>query len=160
MHFSQGSIDTDTEDSGSECVICMCDGRDTLILPCRHLCLCNSCADSLRYQANNCPICRAPFRALLQIRALQKNSGQPLPIAPTAAAPTDVSGLSNSSNSVLIKNAFSEHTWCCSRWLRSCVADRGPERTSAAQPPRSPPTSVQKGTTHRDGQCCSSSRGA
>lgn len=51
----------------------MCDTRDTLILPCRHLCLCNSCADSLRYQANNCPICRAPFRALLQIRAVQKS---------------------------------------------------------------------------------------
>ncbi|CAG9819224.1 unnamed protein product [Phaedon cochleariae] len=64
--------DDDTDDNGSECVICMCDVRDTLILPCRHLCLCNSCADSLRYQANNCPICRAPFRALLQIRALQK----------------------------------------------------------------------------------------
>ncbi|KAI5719188.1 hypothetical protein M8J76_006490 [Diaphorina citri] len=64
----------DCEDGGSECVICMCDIRDTLILPCRHLCLCHSCADSLRYQANNCPICRAPFRALLQIRALQKNS--------------------------------------------------------------------------------------
>ncbi|KAJ1530539.1 hypothetical protein ONE63_005428 [Megalurothrips usitatus] len=64
--------DEDTEDNGSECVICMCDVRDTLILPCRHLCLCNSCADSLRYQANNCPICRAPFRALLQIKALQK----------------------------------------------------------------------------------------
>ncbi|XP_017779851.1 PREDICTED: E3 ubiquitin-protein ligase MGRN1 isoform X2 [Nicrophorus vespilloides] len=64
--------DDDGEDNGSECVICMCDVRDTLILPCRHLCLCNNCADSLRYQANNCPICRAPFRALLQIRALQK----------------------------------------------------------------------------------------
>lgn len=65
--------DEDTDDNGSECVICMCDTRDTLILPCRHLCLCNSCADSLRYQANNCPICRAPFRALLQIRAVQKS---------------------------------------------------------------------------------------
>merc|ERR1719318_497583 len=50
----------------------MSDMRDTLILPCRHLCLCNTCADSLRYQANNCPICRAPFRALLQIRALAR----------------------------------------------------------------------------------------
>lgn len=70
----QGS-DEDTDDNGSECVICMCDVRDTLILPCRHLCLCNSCADSLRYQANNCPICRAPFRALLQIKALQKATG-------------------------------------------------------------------------------------
>lgn len=75
------------EDNGSECVICMCDVRDTLILPCRHLCLCNSCADSLRYQANNCPICRAPFRALLQIRALQKSPNAIIP----SVNPPDVS---------------------------------------------------------------------
>lgn len=68
----QTTVDEESEDNSSECVICMSDMRDTLILPCRHLCLCNSCADSLRYQANNCPICRAPFRALLQIRAVQK----------------------------------------------------------------------------------------
>lgn len=75
MLVQQQGSDEDTEDNGSECVICMCDVRDTLILPCRHLCLCNGCADSLRYQANNCPICRAPFRALLQIKALQKATG-------------------------------------------------------------------------------------
>ncbi|XP_061711686.1 uncharacterized protein LOC133520982 [Cydia pomonella] len=74
--------DEETEEGGSECVICMCDVRDTLILPCRHLCLCNSCADSLRYQANNCPICRAPFRALLQIRALQRATAPPPPASP------------------------------------------------------------------------------
>merc|ERR1719234_1563320 len=67
-----GGFDDADDDNGSECVICMSDVRDTLILPCRHLCLCNGCADSLRYQANNCPICRAPFRALLQIRALAR----------------------------------------------------------------------------------------
>ncbi|XP_066149823.1 probable E3 ubiquitin-protein ligase MGRN1 isoform X1 [Euwallacea fornicatus] len=78
-NYEKACGDEDTEDNGSECVICMCDVRDTLILPCRHLCLCNSCADSLRYQANNCPICRAPFRALLQIRALQKGSVPSLP---------------------------------------------------------------------------------
>ena len=55
----------------------MSEPRDTLILPCRHLCLCQLCADSLRYQANNCPICRAPFRALLQIRALRKLQAPP-----------------------------------------------------------------------------------
>ncbi|KAJ0180280.1 hypothetical protein K1T71_003684 [Dendrolimus kikuchii] len=82
------SSDEETEDGGSECVICMCDMRDTLILPCRHLCLCNSCADSLRYQANNCPICRAPFRALLQIRALQKISGD-APAVPNTTGPPD-----------------------------------------------------------------------
>ncbi|XP_012551644.2 E3 ubiquitin-protein ligase MGRN1 isoform X2 [Bombyx mori] len=73
---SKPTSDSETEEGGSECVICMCDTRDTLILPCRHLCLCNSCADSLRYQANNCPICRAPFRALLQIRALQRRTSE------------------------------------------------------------------------------------
>ena len=82
----------------------MCEIRDTIILPCRHLCLCYTCAESLRFQvcritfkikkietqlihvtssfhtqvvilqANNCPICRAPFRALLQLRAVQKIS--------------------------------------------------------------------------------------
>ncbi|CRL07618.1 CLUMA_CG020583, isoform A [Clunio marinus] len=72
----------DDEDNGSECVICICEPRDTLILPCRHLCLCNSCADSLRYQANNCPICRAPFRALLQIRAVQKSNTPVININP------------------------------------------------------------------------------
>ncbi|XP_073829361.1 mahogunin ring finger 1 [Musca autumnalis] len=70
--INKSSIDEDLDDHGSECVICMSETRDTLILPCRHLCLCYSCADSLRYQANCCPICRAPFRALLQIRAVQK----------------------------------------------------------------------------------------
>lgn len=85
--LQQANSDEDTEDNGSECVICMCDIRDTLILPCRHLCLCNSCADSLRYQANNCPICRAPFRALLQIRALQKATSQ-LPTIPQEVCQT------------------------------------------------------------------------
>lgn len=77
--FKQQAPDDDNEDNGSECVVCMSEVRDTLILPCRHLCLCNSCANTLRYQANNCPICRAPFRALLQIRALQKTTTAILP---------------------------------------------------------------------------------
>ena len=64
--------DEEVEDSGAECVICMSDMRDTLILPCRHLCLCSACAESLRYQASMCPICRVKFRALLQVRAMRR----------------------------------------------------------------------------------------
>ncbi|XP_028845517.1 putative E3 ubiquitin-protein ligase MGRN1 isoform X3 [Denticeps clupeoides] len=55
--------DEETSGKSSECVVCLADLRDTLILPCRHLCLCSVCADTLRYQANSCPICRLPFRA-------------------------------------------------------------------------------------------------
>lgn len=57
----------------SECVICMSEGRDTMLLPCRHLCLCSSCAQSLRYQANSCPICRCPFKAALNLRSIQRH---------------------------------------------------------------------------------------
>jgi hypothetical protein len=70
----------------------MSESRDTLVLPCRHLCLCNPCAEVLRYQvafvlaltvsdpqANKCPICRANFHSLLQLRVAQKSS---TPVAP------------------------------------------------------------------------------
>ncbi|VDP10922.1 unnamed protein product [Soboliphyme baturini] len=72
-----GSMDVattsnDFDESGVECVVCMSEWRDTLILPCRHLCLCNICAETLRYKASNCPICRSPFRALLQIKSVRK----------------------------------------------------------------------------------------
>jgi len=57
----------------STCVICLTDIRNVLLLPCRHLCLCGSCAENLKFQSANCPICRIPFRALLQINALHQN---------------------------------------------------------------------------------------
>lgn len=28
----------------SECVICLSEARTTVVLPCRHMCLCNDCA--------------------------------------------------------------------------------------------------------------------
>jgi len=57
--------------NSSTCVICLTDIRNVLLLPCRHLCLCGSCAENLKFQSSNCPICRIPFRALLQIDALR-----------------------------------------------------------------------------------------
>ncbi|ELK34685.1 E3 ubiquitin-protein ligase MGRN1 [Myotis davidii] len=84
-------LDEENSDNSNECVVCLSDLRDTLILPCRHLCLCNSCADTLRYQASNCPICRLPFRALLQIRAVRKKPGalSPVSFSPVLAQSVD-----------------------------------------------------------------------
>ena len=38
--------DDEEEDLGAECVICITDVKDTMLLPCRHLCLCSSCGKS------------------------------------------------------------------------------------------------------------------
>ncbi|XP_069762876.1 E3 ubiquitin-protein ligase MGRN1-like isoform X3 [Narcine bancroftii] len=85
------AADDENSDNSNECVVCLSDLRDTLILPCRHLCLCSTCADTLRYQANNCPICRLPFRALLQIRAVRKKPGalSPVSFSPVLAQTMD-----------------------------------------------------------------------
>ncbi|GAW79458.1 RING zinc finger protein [Plasmodium gonderi] len=58
--------------SGRECVICLTEERDTAILPCRHMCLCNVCANVVRMQNTKCPICRQDVRGLLQINIDQK----------------------------------------------------------------------------------------
>ncbi|XP_062139332.1 E3 ubiquitin-protein ligase MGRN1 [Drosophila sulfurigaster albostrigata] len=104
---NKSPLDEEIDDHGSECVICMSETRDTLILPCRHLCLCNSCADSLRYQANNCPICRAPFRALLQIRAVQKGiSSSSSHMVHHQNTPTSVAGGGGESTPIDIPPGF------------------------------------------------------
>ncbi|GMF09428.1 unnamed protein product [Phytophthora lilii] len=53
---------------GAECIICLCEPRNTTILPCRHMCLCTECAEALRKSSSTCPICRTHVEALLQIR--------------------------------------------------------------------------------------------
>ena len=69
---SSSDLDSTLNDANEDtCVICLSDIRNVLLLPCRHLCLCGSCAESLKFQSANCPICRVPFRALLQMNALR-----------------------------------------------------------------------------------------
>lgn len=49
---------SETEET-SECSVCLFSQKDTLILPCFHICLCASCANMLRIQTNKkCPLCR------------------------------------------------------------------------------------------------------
>ena len=41
--------DDDDDDDNSECVVCLSDTKDTLILPCKHLCLCSGCGKLRRF---------------------------------------------------------------------------------------------------------------
>lgn len=42
-----------------ECAICLYNKRDTVIIPCYHMCLCASCGNMLRVQSyKKCPMCR------------------------------------------------------------------------------------------------------
>lgn len=47
--------DDDDDDDETMCVVCMSESMDTMVLPCRHLCLCNDCAEVLRFQV--CVVC-------------------------------------------------------------------------------------------------------
>lgn len=49
------------------CVICISDASCAAVLPCRHMCLCTSCADTFRTQSNKCPICRAIIDSIIII---------------------------------------------------------------------------------------------
>lgn len=52
------NTNTDLPGFNRECVICLSQRRDTLFLPCRHMCLCLPCAESLCQHSDKCPICR------------------------------------------------------------------------------------------------------
>ncbi|XP_033466932.2 E3 ubiquitin ligase RNF157 isoform X2 [Epinephelus lanceolatus] len=119
--------DDEISDNSAECVVCLSDVRDTLILPCRHLCLCNACADTLRYQANCCPICRLPFRALLQIRAMRKKLS---PLSPTSFNPVITSQTSDSE-----EHSASEHIPPGYEVVSLLEALNGPLNTSVVNPP-------------------------
>ena len=52
-----------------ECDICKEFAKDTIVVPCYHMCLCRNCANIMRGQYNSkCPICRTPVESLLTIR--------------------------------------------------------------------------------------------
>lgn len=60
---------------GEHCLICFDDEIDTACLPCRHLCLCSSCAEMLRVNTGVCPVCRCGIASLIKICSNSKGKG-------------------------------------------------------------------------------------
>jgi hypothetical protein len=55
-----------SDDDDELCVICLTNPKDTVVLPCRHLCMCSECAQVLRGQNNSCPMCRTGIERLMK----------------------------------------------------------------------------------------------
>ena len=68
-------------------MICLVNDRNTTVLPCRHMCMCNECAQELRKQTSRCPICRNHVESLLHIKMQKKPSRQQVNAAGEAATP-------------------------------------------------------------------------
>lgn len=73
---SQSTVAPAEDGDGRECVICMSNERDTTVLPCRHMCMCQECAAALKTQTNKCPICRMEIESLLHIKIQRKGASK------------------------------------------------------------------------------------
>ena len=57
------------EDEDGLCVICLTNEKTTVVIPCRHLCLCKECAEELRQKGPKCPVCRGPLNQLVSVKS-------------------------------------------------------------------------------------------
>jgi len=56
------------EVEGGDCVICLTNARDVVILHCRHVCLCRNCATiTSSTWSFQCPVCRGRVAAMVEI---------------------------------------------------------------------------------------------
>ena len=46
------------EDKNKECLICLDAVKDTIVMPCGHLCICKECGQGLVKAKHTCPVCR------------------------------------------------------------------------------------------------------
>ena len=50
-----------------ECVVCMDAKKDTLLMPCKHACVCSACAEDLLQSKSDCPQCRKAIGQVIKI---------------------------------------------------------------------------------------------
>lgn len=56
------------EEETKECVVCLTNPKETLVVPCDHMCLCVDCANIMRsHHDAKCPMCRTPVQSLMHI---------------------------------------------------------------------------------------------
>jgi len=55
------------------CVVCMIRCVDTVLVPCRHACMCRRCAKRVKRMSRKCPICRVPIERILDLHTISPN---------------------------------------------------------------------------------------
>lgn len=50
-----------------ECVVCMDRGRDVIVMPCFHVCMCAVCAEIVTQKHGCCPMCGVPITGVMEI---------------------------------------------------------------------------------------------
>jgi hypothetical protein len=82
MGAAERAVHTISAREAAECIICMSSKQTTIMFPCRHLCLCNDCAQMLASrndtnaqhhhagapQEKKCPVCRKPVVVMFQLK--------------------------------------------------------------------------------------------
>ena len=48
------------------CCICQDEEKCIMMLPCRHLCICERCQALLKNHGNSCPMCRRPVKQMIK----------------------------------------------------------------------------------------------
>ncbi|GMI40017.1 hypothetical protein TrCOL_g2027 [Triparma columacea] len=64
IHFGGGGVAVDAEDDSDTCVICLDNKRNTVLLPCKHLCVCKACAGPT---LKECPMCRQEIHDSMRV---------------------------------------------------------------------------------------------
>jgi len=53
------------------CVVCLSACVDTVLQPCRHMCLCDSCAETHLTRSRSCPLCRSAVSTCVRLDDLE-----------------------------------------------------------------------------------------
>lgn len=65
----EGEVKVDVHDTESkECLVCLDVEKDTVIMPCGHLCICQTCGKDLIKSKYTCPVCRGHIQSLIPMK--------------------------------------------------------------------------------------------
>ncbi|TNV70833.1 hypothetical protein FGO68_gene16384 [Halteria grandinella] len=60
-----------TDDSTSqECVICLCNNKETIAKPCKHVSMCSGCAQVVFNSEKKCPVCRQTISEIIPFQVV------------------------------------------------------------------------------------------